>query len=477
MATFGSSHHSPSICAVSLNQLRLLVRGIHAPAPRPCQELGAGWPGRWPCTYRGNVPRFTDPSGASDGKLIRFRLAAESCPLQACQTALALRVDIPVLSLFCGAGGLDLGFERAGFQPMLALDSCEAAIATYNHNRQQLGPLARLADLSRVRATSVLKWWQERMGDEAPRGIVGGPPCQAFSVGNIHQFEADPRARLPLAYARILKRFNEHFGLDFFLFENVAGLGSKRHSEWLSLFTTEFKRAGFAEIQVFYLDAVRFGVPQRRRRMFIFGLNRQRHPRAHFKFPEGDETAVPIRDVIGGLIEPVRFARGSTRKVSDFHPNHWCMNPRSPRFTNGTLMAGKTVGRSLRRLSWDRPSWTAAYGHREVHVHPDGHRRLSVYEAMLLQGFPPGCSPEGYELLGSLSEQIRLVSDAVPPPVGYALAIAIAQTLNYELEPASGNRHSIESGHDEHCGRCGVHTLAPRSTNAYTTSSLPSVDG
>jgi len=82
------------------------------------------------------------------------------------------------------------------------------------------------------------------------------------------------------------------------------------------------------------------------------------------------------------------------------------------------------MGRCFRVLNWDRPSWTVAYGHREVHIHPNGHRRLSVYEAMLLQGFRPD-----YRLMGTLSDQIRLVSDAVPPPLAGKVAKAIRERL------------------------------------------------
>jgi DNA (cytosine-5)-methyltransferase 1 len=71
-------------------------------------------------------------------------------------------------------------------------------------------------------------------------------------------------------------------------------------------------------------------------------------------------------------------------------------------------------------LSWDKPSWTVAYGNREIHIHPSGTRRLSVYEAMLLQGLP-----KSYVLKGNLSEQVRQVSDTIPCQVGEALANTI----------------------------------------------------
>jgi DNA (cytosine-5)-methyltransferase 1 len=76
-------------------------------------------------------------------------------------------------------------------------------------------------------------------------------------------------------------------------------------------------------------------------------------------------------------------------------------------------------------LEWEKPSPTIAYGNREVHVHPSGRRRLSVYEALLLQGFP-----SDYELVGSLSAQISQVSDAVPPPLAQAIAAGIRRQID-----------------------------------------------
>jgi DNA (cytosine-5)-methyltransferase 1 len=125
------------------------------------------------------------------------------------------------------------------------------------------------------------------------------------------------------------------------------------------------------------------------------------------------------------LPEPVHFSKGLTREDIPFHPNHWCMKPKSDKFTTGRMIPGEIMGRSFRVLPWDQPSYTVAYGHREVHVHPSGKRRLSVYEAMRLQGFP-----EKYELIGTLSDQIRIVSEAVAPPV----ARAIAEQLKLQLE-------------------------------------------
>ena len=96
------------------------------------------------------------------------------------------------------------------------------------------------------------------------------------------------------------------------------------------------------------------------------------------------------------------------------------MKPKSQRFFDGSLAEGYSSARSFKTLAWNEPSITASYGHREVHVHPEGTRRLSVFEAMLLQGFP-----KQYVLEGTLSAQIDQVSEAVPPQLAHAIATTI----------------------------------------------------
>lgn len=323
---------------------------------------------------------------------------------------------LPLLSLFSGAGGLDLGFESEGFRPLLAIDSDLAAVETYNWNRKRRHP-ARLGDLKNLEASEIIDWWEQRTPDVVPVGVIGGPPCQPFSQGNSRKRDDDPRAELAFCYAKLLKAFNERWNLQFFLFENSAGLGLKRHAEFLQRLERAFQEAGFRVVR-FFLEASEFGVPQYRRRMFILGVNDQRYGAANFIPPIGRAKPVLVQRVIRGLVEPMFFERRTEPGSKGLHPNHWCMNPKSPRFTDGSLLPGQIKGRSFRRLDWESPSWTVAYGHREVHIHPNGTRRLSVYEAMLLQSLPR----RGYELRGNLSDQIRLVSDLVPLKLARALA-------------------------------------------------------
>lgn len=330
-----------------------------------------------------------------------------------------------VLSLFCGAGGLDSGFERAGFLPRLALDADLAAVTSYRRNHPSTRVEQR--DVAVLTIEELVQLWNE-VSEQPPAGVLGGPPCQTFSVGNRSVRPDDPRRKLPECYALLLKGLNEAYELDFFVFENVAGLQSETHRPDYEAFLERCLDAGFRLFEGI-LDAQFFGVAQRRPRLLVVGVNRERFPVTPFQFPE-PPLLVGRRTVameLQGLPEPAYFRRGLDPNQIPLHPNHWTMVPRSPKFLDPNQRLNWSRGRSFRVLRWDAPSWTVAYGHREVHIHPEGHRRLSVYEALRLQGFP-----DSYVLEGTLSDQFRLVGDAVPPPLASALANAVHAYLSGE---------------------------------------------
>jgi DNA (cytosine-5)-methyltransferase 1 len=331
---------------------------------------------------------------------------------------------IPIISLFSGAGGLDLGFKQAGFNTILAIDNDPAAYQTFVSNNPKCDVLRM--DLSTMDPKKILDRITDLPKENYPVGVIGGPPCQAFSLGNVHKKHNDARSLLPSRYAAHLSVLRKEFDIDFFVFENVPGLNTRNHGALFAELKNLFEDAGFV-IHEGVLDALDFGVPQRRQRIFVVGFNLDKYRDISFSFPRKlMQAPVTVRDVLAGLPDPVYFSRELTADKIPFHPNHWCMRPRSAKFLNGHLTrdGNGNKGRPFRVLDWDSASRTVAYGHREVHVHPSGKRRLSVYEAMLLQGFP-----HNYQLFGNLSQQISLVSDAVPPPVGRALAERIRKSL------------------------------------------------
>ena len=350
---------------------------------------------------------------------------AEQVPGETAPGATGNLAGRPVLSLFSGAGGLDIGFRAAGFQAMLAIDINPAAVQTYRINNP--GTTTVAMDLSTTPPLDIVNLWERHCGGIAPAGIIGGPPCQGYSPSNVHQTNDDPRRRLLFNYADTVATFKHHFGIHFFVLENVPGLLHKRHCALFDEFKKQCDDAGFDVVDAI-LDAGTFGIAQHRERLVVVGINRDRGPSAELLLSAGDQDTLNVADVLEGLPEPAYCAKDLERGAIPYHQNHVAMVPRSKKFTNGSLTRGNSKGLSFKVLAWDSPSYTVAYGHNEVHVHPECHRRLSIYEAMLLQGFPQ----HGYYLHGTFTEQVQLISNAVPPPLGEGIANAIINSLGYQ---------------------------------------------
>lgn len=326
-----------------------------------------------------------------------------------------------LLSLFCGAGGLDLGFELAGYQVALAFDKNADSIASYKHNRAQTNH----AYCEDIRGLTLARMDELYGGHFSPQGLIGGPPCQSFSQANPLVTDEDPRHDLPLVYARLLHDLNARNPVEFFVMENVPGLRSDKHYARYVEMRAALSEAGF-NVADAILNASHYCTPQNRERLFVVGFNAELFPETFWAPPAvttPDAATVTVRAAIEGLPEPTRFVRGANPDHFPAHRNHWCMQPKSAKFTRpGALTPGRSGGRSFKTLSWDSPSFTVAFGNREVHIHPECHRRLSVYEAMKLQGFP-----DEYELVSTLSSQITQVSEAVPPPLAHAVALSIRE--------------------------------------------------
>ena len=322
---------------------------------------------------------------------------------------------------------------------MLAIDINPIAVETYQSNNP--GTTAVPMDLSSTPPPDIANLWETHSGGIAPVGIIGGPPCQGYSPSNVHQSDDDPRRRLLFNYVDIVANFKERFGIDFFVLENVPGLLNRRHRGLFIEFKEQCDDAGF-EVTDEKLDAGTFGIAQHRERLVVVGINRKRYPLTKLQLTSGNHVPLNVSDVLRGLPEPTYCAKGLDLSAIPYHRNHVAMVPKSRKFTDGSLMRQNSRGLSFKVLAWEAPSYTVAYGHNEMHVHPERHRRLSIYEAMLLQGFPR----HGYYLHGNFTEQVQLISNAVPPPLGEGIANAIAELLGYKsitrsVKRSNGNHY------------------------------------
>lgn len=324
-----------------------------------------------------------------------------------------------IVSLFSGAGGLDLGYTSAGFKLAFAVDHCQWAIRT--HQRNFPGTSSLVADLVELQPKGILDHLSGILRPGEPIGVIGGPPCQGFSRANTTSAMVyDPRNDLPLLYLDAVKALQARYNVQFVLFENVLGIRDMKHADNFALILDRFKEIGLhAHVEAH--SALDYGVAQTRNRVIISAFRNKRCSTSFVprKAPRDDLT---VRSVIGGLPEPTFYHRSLTPDDIAWHPNHWTMRPLSWRFSVPEYI--EVGSRSFRRLDWNRPSPTVAYGHREIHIHPSGRRRLSIFEAMLLQGFP-----ETFVLEGPFSAQVEQVSNAVPPPLATALAKATRRAL------------------------------------------------
>lgn len=330
----------------------------------------------------------------------------------------ASRTTLPkIVSLFSGAGGLDLGFKEAGFTISVAIDVADAAIRT--HKKNFPGTKAVVGDLIKLRPAGVVEHVKERLMPGQRIAVIGGPPCQGFSRANVTSLTSDPRNKLPQLYLDIVEALQSLYTVEFIVFENVLGIRDKKHAKTYEALVKGIAALGF-DVTEKELCAADFGVPQNRRRVVLSGMRiGQWYSPVRPRKRKGLAT---VRQAIGGLEAPAYFKRNLDPNDIPVHPNHWTMQPKSARFENPAPEIAEQ--RSFKRLDWDAPSRTIAFGHREIHVHPQGHRRLSIYEAMLLQGFP-----KEFVLEGNLSEQVEQVSNAVPPPLARSVAHAVKRAL------------------------------------------------
>jgi DNA (cytosine-5)-methyltransferase 1 len=350
------------------------------------------------------------------------------------------------LSMFTGAGGLDYGFEAAGFRTAVALEVDDRCGATLRANRNEW-PLI-VDDIANIPTERILR--AAKLKPEEADVLIAGPPCQPFSksgfwaTGEAGRLN-DPRAATLKGYLRVLEEARPRT----FLIENVEGLGFKAKDEGLRLIRAELDRINNkhrtrynAFVQV--LNAADFGVPQIRRRLFAIGAR----DGATFSFPKpthrdsaSDEPDVHLEchrtawDALHDLVEP----RDTTLEVR----GKWAaLLPTIPEGQNYLWHTERGGGEPLfgwRRRFWsfllklakDLPSWTiqAQPGPATGPFHWDN-RRLSVREMARLQTFP-----DDVVIKGSYSDAQRQLGNAVPSLLAEVLARAIRkQLLGHRLQ-------------------------------------------
>jgi DNA (cytosine-5)-methyltransferase 1 len=325
---------------------------------------------------------------------------------------------LSVAALFAGAGGLDLGFQQAGFQVPWANEYDKDIWATYEANFPH-------TQLDRRSITEV-----EPSDIPQVSGFIGGPPCQSWSEAGAARGIEDQRGQLFWEYMRLIKSKKPLF----FLAENVSGILFNRHSRAFQEILQSFADLGY-NVSYGLLNANDFGVPQDRDRVIIVGY---RVETGKFFTPPTPDSARPtLKDAIMDLVKTV---------VPALENNY--SNPKT-KIKNHEYMVGgfSSMFMSRNRVrEWGQPSFTIQAGGRHAPLHPQAprmekigidqwrfkrgqeslYRRLSVRECARVQTFP-----DKYEFKYSrISDGYKMIGNAVPVEFARRLATRIAEDLN-----------------------------------------------
>ena len=337
--------------------------------------------------------------------------------------------DYRVVSLFSGGGGLDLGFKQAGFNIVWAIDNARDAVETYRAN---IGKHIVCADINSIAPADIPQ----------PDIIIGGPPCQSFSLAGNRHVE-DARGQLVWTYLEII---NSKLP-KFFLFENVVGILSARNDKKekiIDLLMAKFAAMGYT-LSFKIVNAAEYGVPQLRRRAIIIGSRKGK-----VEFPQPTHNAdgtgglhrfVSVSEALGDLPQP---AKGSPIDheppamseldryiVAHVKPGGNYMDipadVKSERIRRLQRDGGHTT--CYGRMHPDRPAYTInTYFNRPnvgCNIHYSQDRLITVREALRLQSFP-----DSYHIVAkSKTAKNLIVGNAVPPRLAYALAENLKQYL------------------------------------------------
>ncbi len=324
-----------------------------------------------------------------------------------------------IVSLFSGAGGLDKGFELAGFDIVWANEYDKSIWETFRYNF----PYTFL-DTRNIREISSV---------DIPDciGIVGGPPCQSWSEAGALRGIEDSRGQLFYEFIRIL---NDKKPL-FFLAENVVGMLAQRHSEALANIKKLFKKSGY-NLSLRLINAVDYNVPQDRKRVIFVGYRNDLG--LNFRFPEPFQNKVNLEEAIKDLKNNVLPAKKNN-----------CTNGNRCKVPNHEYMNGgfSSIYMSRNRVrAWNEPSFTIQAGGRHAPIHPQApkmkfiekdkrefikgkeslYRRLSVRECARIQTF----SDDFIFKYENLADGYKMVGNAVPVNMAYAIANQIMKDLN-----------------------------------------------
>lgn len=328
------------------------------------------------------------------------------------------------ISLFTGAGGLDIGFKEAGFKGLLASDIMPQAKDTYNFNFPDETYL--LEDVRKLSISEIKSY----IGNKKIDVIIGGPPCQGFSnMGNKNS--ADPRNMLFESYVKIVDAIRP----KCFVFENVKGLYTMFEGRYFNQVVEAFLSIGY-NLHYSMLDTSNYGIPQKRERIFIVGTTSD----SQFLFPEHSDTSYGKIKAFRNVGEAINDLADKGEEIA----NHISLNHSEVVIRRYQLIPEggklpkpedlpedirrKNFGNTYTRLHRNEVSSTIVPGNNALPVHPVLNRSLTPREGARIQTFP-----DDYIFKGDRRSQCIQVGNAVPPLIAGKIADCVRRFIEGEV--------------------------------------------
>ena len=330
-----------------------------------------------------------------------------------------------IISLFSGCGGLDFGFEKAGFRVAVANEFDDTIYDTFKANHPKTHLIE--GDVRRITRQDI-----EPFLDGEVDGIIGGPPCQSWSEAGALRGIKDARGQLFYDYIRILKEFKP----KFFLAENVSGMLANRHSEAVQNILKLFNDAGY-DVSLTLVNAKDYGVAEERKRVFYIGFRKDLG--VEFTFPKGSteegDKKITLRDIIWDLqYTAVPALPRNKHNPIAVNNNEYFTGSYSPIFMSRNRVKG-----------WDEQAFTVQASGRQCQLHPQApkmkfishnrrefvqgqehlYRRMTVREIARIQGFP-----DDFQFIYDYVDTgYKMIGNAVPVNLAFEIAVAIKKVL------------------------------------------------
>ncbi len=332
---------------------------------------------------------------------------------------------------FCGAGGLGLGLQRAGFDLLFSFDIDSKCIESIKKNKKYFQHNAEQADIADMLNGNLLKKCNLKRGELFL--LAGGPPCQGFSVQR-RGSDKDERNELVFKYGQLINELYPHY----FVMENVSGIAGKRGKTILEQLIKNVETIGY-KVHIKLLDAQDYEVPQRRKRYILVGVRNDIED--NYVYPPASNKRVTVRDTIAFLPVPPedgkdhpdyplhrrdKLSAKNLERINAIKEGQGRDNLPENLLADCHKVDSSIIGyrNVYGRMAWDEvaPTITARFDSftRGKFGHPDQPRSVSLREGALLQTFPID-----FMFVGNKVEVARQIGNAVPPLLGEAIGKSI----------------------------------------------------